>query len=132
MVAPGGIRTWARRGRKLLLGILLAVVLIVAGVAISFLLAPTRGLWLQAGLRLAAGSLPGELQGQWAWPRLGRIEGHDLVWTVPHESGTGADTLAVIGSVSLKWIWTPCGITGCRSRTWGWPPGWWTSPSSWP
>jgi hypothetical protein len=102
MVAPGGIRTWARRGRKLLLGILLAVVLIVAGVAISFLLAPTRGLWLQAGLRLAAGSLPGELQGQWAWPRLGRIEGHDLVWTVPHESGTGADTLAVIGSVSLE------------------------------
>ncbi len=89
------VRRWFGRA----LFILLVLVLILAG---SFLIAPTRGLWLAAGLELAGRSLPGELSGEWSWPRLNRIECRDLLWTAPVPGKTGGDTLAVVPRLAVQ------------------------------
>lgn len=98
MVTRAGIRRALLRWGLRALAVVLGVVLLVA---VSFLLPPSRSLWLEKGLGFALRSLPGEITGRWSWPSLGRFEGRELVWTVPRMNGAGIDTLAVIRSLTL-------------------------------
>ncbi len=89
------LRRWS--GRVTL--VLAVVLLVVTG---SFLLAPTRGIWLSAGLSAASRGLPGDLSGDWSWPRLNRIEGRSVVWTVPVSGAAERDTLAVVRHLAVQ------------------------------
>jgi hypothetical protein len=89
------IRRWSAR-------LLLAMVTLLLLLTASFLTRPSRNLWLGAATRVAARQLPGDLQGQWDWPSLGRLEARDLVWTVPDSLGAGLDTLAALKSLAVE------------------------------
>lgn len=90
-------RRLGRWAARLLLGLATLLLILTA----SLLARPTRNLWLKAAVHLAEGRVPGRLEGHWSWPRLGRLEGRNLVWTVPGPGDDGPDTLAAVPEFSL-------------------------------
>lgn len=102
MVGGRGIRI-GRPGLRRAFRIFVAAFAIVALVLVaSFFLPATRSAWLGAGLDFAARSLPGRLHGEWSWSRLGRFEGHDIIWTAPAIDSAAIDTLAVIEHLGFE------------------------------
>lgn len=102
MVGGRGIRIGRPRLRKALRIFLGALAIAVLLLVVSFLLPVTRSVWLGAGLDFAGRSLPGQLHGEWSWSRLGRFEGHDIIWTAPAIDGAAIDTLAVIEHLGFE------------------------------
>ncbi|MBK9776728.1 MAG: hypothetical protein IPP62_10250 [bacterium] len=72
----------------------------------SFLLPFGRNAWLVSRLDGALQAVPGELRGDWSWPRLDLLEGRHMLWTAPATTGADVDTLAVVERVSIRFnLW---------------------------
>lgn len=97
MRARAGI--WLKWAMRLVL-VLLLVILIGLG---SLLFSGIRGRALNAGMKKVLGNLPGQVTGTWTWPGLNRIEGRGIVWVTGSGGTAGADTLAVVESIALRW-----------------------------
>ncbi|MBK7046810.1 MAG: translocation/assembly module TamB [bacterium] len=93
-----GRRGWRAALRILLWGLMGALVLLLA----SFLLPFGRNAWLGSRLDTALKAVPGELRGDWTWPRLDLLEGRHVLWTAPGASGADVDTLAIVERVSIR------------------------------
>ncbi len=92
------MRALLKHGARLLL-ILIAVILLLVG---SFFVGGIRAVYLKIGVVRAVRALPGEVTGDWSWPRANRIEGRNIVWVGPHGDEAAGDTLAVVSSLSCQ------------------------------
>jgi autotransporter translocation and assembly factor TamB len=93
-----GPKGWRAALRIVLWCVTGALVLLLA----SFLLPFGRSAWLVSRLDSALQAVPGELRGDWSWPRLDLLEGSHVLWTAPGTTGAGTDTLAVVERVSIR------------------------------
>lgn len=93
-----GRKGWRTAFRILLWCLMGALLLLV----VSFVLPFGRGAWLGARLDAALQSVPGELRGDWSWPRLDRLEGRNVLWTAPGTRAADIDTLAIAERVSIR------------------------------
>ena len=87
-----GRRGWRTALRILLWCLLGALLLLLA----SFLLPFGRNAWLGSRLDTALQAVPGDLRGEWSWPRLDLLEGRHVLWTAPGTMGADVDTLALV------------------------------------
>jgi autotransporter translocation and assembly factor TamB len=100
--AGNGRKDWRRALGIVLLCLMGALLLLLA----SFLLPFGRNAWLVSRLDGALQAVPGELRGDWSWPRLDLLEGRHMLWTAPATTGADVDTLAVVERVSIRFnLW---------------------------